>query len=144
MSKQHQFDFAFGQPSGDHAGRWVNGTVTIEDQGFIVEFHLHARGARSYGCQSFEFRVARAFDPVDFAAILDAISTGRFQTVTRKLELTKIDAGLESSIREVTENWPISSVDPSSPLANDLVRLREQLENIRRREMLNLAVARLR
>jgi len=141
------FDFSFGKPAGEGPGRWIEGSVVCARGGYRFTAGLWRRLSPST-VQSHPVRldVDRPFSADDFAAYLQLVSTGRFETATRVLEFEKVqelDPAAASSITEAAAVWVDPSEHQGSPLQGDLTSLGEQLEQVTKRELLGLALSRV-
>lgn len=138
------FNFIFGKPAGDGAGRWVEGSVEQEGAGYSFVARLMVRySPMLLQCHPVKLKAERPFAPEDFAAYLRLVTTGQFNTVTRTLglyETSELDSSAASAIFEATNVW----LDPwdhnSLLLLQDLASLGEQLQHLRNREKLSLAI----
>ena len=140
------FDFIFGRPAGESSGRWIEGSVIGARGGYRFTASLWRRLSPST-VQSHPVRldVARSFCADDFAAYLRLVSTGTFETASRALEFDKakeLDPATASSITDAAAAGVDPSKPQSSPLQGDLASLGEQLDQVRKRELLGLALAR--
>lgn len=139
------FDFTFGRPLDDGAGRWIHGSVVGTGDGYRFKAELWRRYSSStVQCHPVRLEVARPFRADDFAAYIRLISSGVFEIASRVLELDEAQelepAGASSILQAV-------SIDPGErhrlPLRADLTSLVEQLDQVRKRELLGLALARV-
>lgn len=142
------FDFSFGKTLEDEAGRWIHGNVArkADGSGYRFKADLWRRYSSSrVQCHPVRLYVDRPFRAGDFAAYLRKVSSGEFETGSHVLGLYEtqgLDPAGASAIFEAAAVW----VDPCDhsclALLQDLVSLGEQLEQVRKRELLGMALAR--
>ena len=139
------FDFSLGRPVHDGSGRWVLGSVISTLGGYRFEAHLwrrHPSGAVQ--CHSTRLDVDNPFQADDFAAYLRMVSSGEFETVSRVLGLyeTKgLDPAAAASIFDATALWVAPWEHGSLRLLHDLTSLGQQLEQVRKREIIGRVMA---
>ena len=142
------FDFSFGEPDGDDAaGRWIHGSVVCKTDGDGYRFKADLwRRHFSSTVQSHPVRldVANLFCADDFAAYIRLISSGNFETTSRVFCLDETD-GLDWAAASAILNAIAVETEPGEhhhQLFLNLTSLEEQLEQVRKRELLGLALAR--
>jgi len=139
------FNFFFGKPVDDGVGRWVEGTVSATESGYNFLAHLWIRHVdAALQCHRVQLEVDRPFRAEDFAAYLRSVSTGKLETVSRVLglyETKELDPAGAAAIFDATAVW----IDPWDHecvhLLKDLASLGDQLEQLRKRELLSLALS---
>lgn len=95
-------------------------------------------------CHRVRLEVDRQFRAEDFAAYLRLLSTGKIETVSRVLglyETKKLDPAGASAIFEATAVWVDAWDHECLHLLQDLASLGDQLEQLRKRELLSLALS---
>lgn len=141
------FDFIFGKPAGDGAGRWIEGSAVETPRGYDFMARLMVRHPDGVlQCHRVGLVVDRPFCAEDFTAYVRVMSTGKFETVSRVLglyETKELDPTGAAAIFEATAVW----IDPWDHecvhLLQDLAALGDQLEQIYKRETLGHAIANL-
>ncbi len=140
------FDFSFGGPVDDAAGRWIHGSVVCKagGDGYRFKADLWRRYFSStVQCHPVRLDVANLFRADDFAAYIRLISSGNFETTSRVFCLDETD-GLDSAAASAILSAIAVETEPGKrchQLFLDLTSLGEQLEQVRKRELLGLALA---
>lgn len=140
------FKFVFGKPAGDCVGRWIMGSVMETPAGyrFTADLILSYAMPSDWMLHRVWLDVDRAFDARDFAAYLRLLSTGKFKTGSRVLsvhETEGLDPVSVSTICEAVTAYRDPQAREILPWPEGLVSLRDQLEQVKKKEMISRAVA---
>lgn len=143
------FDFIFGEPPDHGIGRWLQGAVVPVDTGFRITTDLIFRysTAPAWLQNRVVIEVDRPFDPGDFAAYLELLSTGSFETASRAVvlsQITDLDPAVASAILKTSAERSDAADQASLALLKELAGLGNQLEQVAKRERMQLAFARFR
>lgn len=143
------FDFIFGEPPDHGIGRWLHGAVVPVGTGFKLTADLIFRysTAPAWLQNRVVIEVDRPFDPGDFVAYLKLASSGLFETASRALALSQIrdlDPADASAILEASADRIDAADQASLALLKELAGLGNQLEQVAKRERMQMAFARFR
>jgi hypothetical protein len=138
------FDFVLGKPVGDGFGRWVEGSVVGGALTYRFTANLNFRDPAFTGSHRVGLVIDRPFAACDFAAYLRLVSTGRFETANRTLglyETNGLGSDEASAIFQAAAPWIEPWEHDSLLLLGELASLGEQLKDVRKKELLCLAIA---
>lgn len=139
------FDFTFGKPADDGAGRWIHGSVVNEGRGYRFTADMMLRhSCTMLQCNRVWLDVDRPFHAKDFAAFLRFIARGKFGTASRMLELDfpgGLDPWTAGTIWDAMMVW-VDPLNHNCPvLLKDLTSLGDQLEQVGKDELPRFALA---
>lgn len=142
------YTFIFGKPADDEVGRWLEGCVAAKAAGYQFTADLIFRYSTAPGWlqNRVSMEVDRDFHPYDFASFVELLSGGRFETVSRVLELNEtkdLGAAGANEILDATQRKSFSPDTQSPSLSKELASLEIRLDQIYKQQRLSLAFARV-
>ena len=140
----HNPNIAFEIGKLGRRGRSVQGQVTPTASGYEFKADLYRRIRPDfYTCNNVVLQVDRQFDAFDFAFFAHMVSIEPFETNSRDIGLHAASRADLPALKEIHIRFsviPGPEEEPSEELKGDIARLEEQLEIVRRRELLQLSV----
>lgn len=137
------FIFVIGEPADDVPGRSVEGRVLLTETSWQFEADLVRRfSAERYQFHRVALTIERPFDIFEFCFFYTMVSSGRFETNTRTGCIRAASASELPVVRAIHESGfmvPDDEVALNKPFKDDIAVLEEQLEQVGKAEMVELA-----
>jgi hypothetical protein len=146
------FSFNIGDPGPNADGRWLKGSIEREAERAAYTFIADLMFRPGFNnavlvCNRVALRVTRPFSAWDFWAFVEVLTMGRFSVTDRKRLFEcprEVHDDLWHALNHAAVQRHLSPQAPGAELAEDLTALQEQLQNVRKREFLYLALSRSR
>lgn len=141
----HSPTIAFEIGKFGRRGRSVRGQVTPTAGGyeFKADLYRHIR-PDFYTCNTVILKIDRPFDAFDFAFFAHMVSIEPFETNSRDVGLRAGSRADIPALKEIHARFsvvPKPDEEPSRELVADIASLAEQLDSLRRKEAVQLALA---